>query len=248
LLFLPNVAMSVWGGGGEWLLPTWTLAVEEQFYLVLPLIIMWLPKRFLMPALIGLSAFAIVFRYLLYERATFASLTLLPRRMDLLLGGVILAYARDRFDLSRYILAFRIVPLLAMVILLITAILSRRHLFVIFNPTLLSVGFASFMLAIMLGSPEGQRYRSPLLRYFGQISYALYLVHQPISGLLHGILLDSTPDVGSLPQLAVTLLAFAASVGVAAASWKWLERPILRAIPSRMPQRPITIPMPLRGT
>jgi peptidoglycan/LPS O-acetylase OafA/YrhL len=89
------------------------------------------------------------------------------------------------------------------------------------------------MLAVMLGAPEGKRYRSPVLRYFGQISYALYLVHQPISGLLHGVLLDSTPDVGTLPQLGVTVLAFAVSVAVAAASWTWLERPILKSVPSR---------------
>ena len=233
LLVLSNVAMSFWGGGGEWLKPTWTLAVEEQFYLVLPLLIIWVPKRLLMPVLLCLCAIALVFRFAFYEHHPLAALTLLPSRMDLLLGGVVLAYVRQNFELSRYLQLFRMVPLIAMIGLLIVALVSRNYLFQILSPTLASVGFASFMLAVMLGAPEGKRYRSPVLRYFGQISYALYLVHQPISGLLHGVLLDSTPDVGTLPQLGVTVLAFAVSVAVAAASWTWLERPILKSVPSR---------------
>ena len=234
LLFLPNVAMSLWDGGGEWLKPAWTLAVEEQFYLVLPLLVIWIPKRFLIAALLGLCGAAIVFRYASYEINPLAALTLLPGRMDLLLGGVVLAYVTQHFELSRYLRIFRIVPLIAMVALLVVSLISREHLFPILNPTLLSLGFASFLLAVLLGAPEGRRYRSPVLRYFGQVSYALYLVHQPISGVLHGIILNGRPDIESFPQIAVTILAFSVSVAAAAASWKWLEQPILKRVPSRI--------------
>jgi peptidoglycan/LPS O-acetylase OafA/YrhL len=232
LLFLPNVAMSLWGGGGDWLKPAWTLAVEEQFYLVLPLLILWIPQRFLVRALLGLFAMAVVFRCVFHQPHSFAALTLLPSRMDLLLGGVVLAHIRQHFDLSEHLQALRTVPLIAVIAMLAIA-LASPDLFVIFSPTLASVGFASFMLAVMLGAPEARRYRSPLLRYFGQISYALYLVHQPVSGLLHGLLLDAKPDVGTLPQIGVTILAFAVSVGVASLSWYWLEQPILRFVPGR---------------
>ena len=236
VLFLPNIAMSFWGGGGEWLKPTWTLAVEEQFYLVLPLLVMATPKRYLLPALLTLCGAAIVFRYAFHEINTLAALTLLPARMDLLLGGVVLAYAIKHFDLSRHLLLLRVVPLVAVLALLGVTIASRDWLFPILNPTLLSIGFGSFLLAILLGAPEGQRYRSPVLRYFGQISYALYLVHQPIAALLHGVLLNATPDIGTIPQIAVTMLALAASVGVAAASWVWLEQPILKRVPPMKPR------------
>jgi peptidoglycan/LPS O-acetylase OafA/YrhL len=234
LLFVTNLAMSFWGGGGEWLKPTWTLAVEEQFYLLLPLLVMLTPKRFLIGTLLGLCGVAIVFRYAFHELNPIAALTLLPARMDLLLGGVLLACVMQRLDLSRHLQVFRIVPLIAMVGLLAVAVGSREHLFPILNPTLLSVAFTSFLLAVLLGAPEGQRFRSRLLGYFGQISYALYLVHQPVSGLLHGILLNGTPDIGSIPQIGVTILAFAVSVAVAAASWKWLEQPILKRVPSQI--------------
>lgn len=235
LLFVTNLAMSFWGGGGEWLKPTWTLAVEEQFYLLLPLLVLWTPKRFLLGTLLGLCGVAILFRYAFHESNPIAALTLLPARMDLLLGGVVLAYGLQRFDLTRYLQAFRVIPLIAMVALLIVALGSREHLFPVFNATLLAVAFVSFVAAVLLGAPEGQRFRSRTLGYFGRISYALYLIHQPVSGLLHGLLLNGTPDIGSLSQIAVTVLAFAVSVALAGASWKWLEQPILKRVPSQSP-------------
>ena len=129
--------MSFWGGGGEWLKPTWTLAVEEQFYLLLPLLVMWIPKRFLIGTLLGLCGVAILFRYAFYDINYVAALTLLPARMDLLLGGVVVAYAMRHFDLSRHLLAIRIIPLILMVVLLIIAVSSRYQLFPVLNPTLL---------------------------------------------------------------------------------------------------------------
>jgi peptidoglycan/LPS O-acetylase OafA/YrhL len=101
------------------------------------------------------------------------------------------------------------------------------RLFLLFSDSLASVAIACFLLAIIHGAPEGVRYRSPILRSFGQISYALYLIHQPISGLLHGLLLGSVPDIGTPAQIGVTFLSVAMSIGVAVASWKWLESPIL---------------------
>lgn len=232
LLFLTNVAMSLWGDSGEWLKPVWTLAVEEQFYLVLPLLIIWIPRRFLVRSLLSLCALAVLFRCALYNSERLAALTLLPSRMDLLLGGVVLAHVRQHFDLSRHLQAIRIAPLVAMTLLLIVVLISH-DLFLILGPTLASAGSACFILAILLGAPEGRRYRSPVLRYFGRISYGLYLVHQPISGLLHGLLLNDAPDVGTLPQIGVSLSAFAISVGVAALSWKFLEQPILEYVRDR---------------
>lgn len=225
-LFGSNVVMSIWGGGGAWLLPTWTLAVEEQFYLLLPAVIMLTPKRRLMPVLGALWVAATLFRASAAPGNSLAALSLLPARMDLLLAGVLMALVKRRFDLEPHLIPLRAAPLAAMILLMGVA-LGPPLLFVIAGPTLASVGIACFLLAIMLGAPEGKRYRSPVLRYFGRISYALYLVHQPISGLLHGLLLDSAPDVGTLAQLAVTILAAGVSVAVATASWHWFENPIL---------------------
>src|SRR5262249_25640833 len=48
--------------GTEWLLPTWTLTVEEQFYLIAPLICLLVPRRWLLAALIAGALASVGFR------------------------------------------------------------------------------------------------------------------------------------------------------------------------------------------
>lgn len=226
-LFLTNFAVSFSSGGGEWLTPAWTLAVEEQFYLLLPLIVIWLPRRFLLATLCTLCAAALLYRIAVHGVNPMAALVLLPGRMDLLFGGVIVACVKQQFDFSRHLRTIRLIPLAAIGFLLGVTLFSPDRVFPVLNPTLLAICFSAFLLAVLYGAPEGARYRSPWLRFFGRISYALYLIHQPVAGLLHGLLLDSAPDIATLPQIAVTALSFAVSVALAAASWRWLESPIL---------------------
>jgi peptidoglycan/LPS O-acetylase OafA/YrhL len=225
--FGTNIAMSLFGGGGEWLRPTWTLDVEEQFYLIMPILICFTPRKFLPPLLIALWISATAARFALHGTNPLAALSLLPCRMDLLLSGVMIALLNRSFDLSRYLTFLRVAPLIALLVLVALVAISPFTFFLVFGGTLASIAIACFLLAIIHGAPEAARFRSPVLRYFGQISYALYLVHQPISGLLHGLLLNSVPDIGTPAQVGVTLASVAISIGVAAASWKWLESPIL---------------------
>jgi peptidoglycan/LPS O-acetylase OafA/YrhL len=170
---------------------------------------------------------ATVLRLVLLPSQPTAALVLLPCRMDFLLAGVMLALLARSVQLSRHLMALRLSPLVATVALLVLRASFGANAFTIFGGTIASIGIAGFLGAIICGAPEASRYGSPVLRYFGGISYCLYLVHQPIAGLLHGLLLNSTPDVGSVAAFAVTLSAMAVSVAVAAASWVWLERPIL---------------------
>jgi peptidoglycan/LPS O-acetylase OafA/YrhL len=229
-VFTQNIALPVWGGGGKWLLPTWTLAVEEQFYLVLPMIFLLARRRWLGPILVALWLSAPLVRIAGLGNA-YAPLTLLPSRMDLLLSGVLAAMLDARFDLSRHLLALRLIPLVCVLLLLGLAAASRvggfEQAVTVLNPSLLGVGVSAFLLSLVHGAPEARRYASPGLQYFGAISYALYLVHQPVSGLLHGLILGTQPDIGTPAEIGVSLLAATCSIGLATASWRWLERPCL---------------------
>lgn len=229
-VFGQNIALPVWSGGGRWLLPTWTLAVEEQFYLVLPMIFLFAPRRFLAHILIALWLCAPLVRMAGLDNP-YAALTLLPSRMDLLLSGVLAAMLNTRFDLSRHLLVLRLIPLVCVLMLLGLAAGARfagwDEALTVLNPSLLGVGVSAFLLSLVHGAPEARRYGSPALQYFGAISYALYLVHQPVSGLLHGLILDARPDIATPEQIGVSLLAVACSIGLATASWRWLEGPCL---------------------
>jgi peptidoglycan/LPS O-acetylase OafA/YrhL len=222
--FLQNVAMAVWGGGGKWLQPTWTLAVEEQFYLVLPALIVVTPRKWLLTVVVALSCAALVVRLMLAP--SMAALTLLPSRMDLLLCGVGVAVLHREYDLSRHVTHLRLVAIVPLWSIAALAAVSNDYV-ATWGHSLLGVGIAALLLAIINGAPEGRHFRSATLGWFGTISYALYLVHQPIAGLLHGVFLGGTPDIGSGAQVLVTCLAAVASVGLAKASWRWLEAPIL---------------------
>jgi peptidoglycan/LPS O-acetylase OafA/YrhL len=156
-----------------------------------------------------------------------AASVLLPSRMDLLLGGVILAVVHRKCDWSRFLLFFRLNWAACIILLDVILLTVGQQFMELVAGTVTSIGIANFMLAAFYGAPEGRWVRANWLRWFGKISYCLYLVHQPVNGLLHGLLLNEAPSVGSAASVAVTLVAMALSITIAAASWHWLEKPIL---------------------
>ena len=239
--FTQNLAMAVWDGGGKWLQPTWTLAVEEQFYLVLPALIVVTPRRWWLAALVAFFCTALVLRVMLAP--SLAAFTLLPSRMDLLLSGVGIAVLHREYDFSRHVRHLRILAAVALWSVAGLAFMANAYV-TTWGHSLMAVGIAALMLAIINGAPEGRHFRSATLRWFGTISFGIYLVHQPVSGLLHGLLLGGRPDIGSAAQVLVTCLAALTSVGLAKASWEWLEAPILARTRSVGIRRASIAPVP----
>jgi len=90
--FTQNFAMTLGGTlGPAWLGATWSLAVEEQFYLTLPLIIRYVSRRRLPYVLGAIIIAAPVCRALLrlfYANGVFGSFVLMPCRADSLMLGV----------------------------------------------------------------------------------------------------------------------------------------------------------------
>ena len=226
LTFTQNFAIPFMSEGSLWLLPTWTLAVEEQFYLVLPLVVALVPRRHLASALAFGFVGALAYRLTVFDHNPLAALTPLPARADLLLAGVAAALAERRCDVARHLQALRR-GALAAIMLLLAACLVSIDLATILAPTLLAVGVACFILAITHGAPEGDRFSGSRLGALGALSYTLYLVHQPINGLLHGLILGARPDVGSVAGVGVTVFAIALSFAVASLSYRLVEAPIL---------------------
>src|SRR5574341_200494 len=92
--FTQNFIMAFLGWGPQWLAVTWSLAVEEQFYLTLPLLIRVIPQKRLPLALCLLISLAFTIRWI--SAATFGEslgiYVMMPARVDALLWGVLGAY------------------------------------------------------------------------------------------------------------------------------------------------------------
>ena len=223
--FLTNFALAFLGKTGLLLNPTWSLAVEEQFYLAMPVVIIMTPKRRL-PVVLGAICVAAIFLRWSWASNPAAIEVLLPCRMDSLVIGVAAALANRRLVLAPHAAALvgsALVPLLAIVA---TSVL-RHDLAVLFSPTAFALTTALLLLgAIHGGSPEGVL-RSPWLRYFGEISYGLYLIHEPFRVLLTGALLGKTVFTPGLDRIPVSLLALGLAMLVATISWRHFERPII---------------------
>jgi peptidoglycan/LPS O-acetylase OafA/YrhL len=202
---------------------TWSLAIEEHFYLLWPLttvlVLGHYSKRALLSiALVGMAC-SVALRIVLWQSG--ASL---PRvlygtdtRLDGLLIGCVLAIAGAR--------AIRRLPMPAVPIAVaaIASIILIRDDAYHFAAGYAAV--ASGTAVVIVACLAGQRTASVLsiqpLVSVGRISYGLYLWHLPVYGAVfkYG---------ASLPRLLQSVIAVVLAFSVAAVSYLIIERPFLR--------------------
>jgi peptidoglycan/LPS O-acetylase OafA/YrhL len=215
---------------GGMLIPTWTLAVEEQFYLCAPLLIMLTPRRSLPAILVLTCAAAIGFRLFFRSNESAVEL-LLPCRMDALAIGVGAALAQRRSELSGRHFQLLLAAGAALALLLILAFANRAVGYLL-APSLVPLSAALVMLAAINGASFGVFLRAAWLRFFGEISYGLYLVHQPILILMTGVFLGVSIYSHGIEHIQVAIVAAVVSIALATLSWHYYERPIIHLVKS----------------
>ncbi|MGA3049341.1 MAG: acyltransferase [Terracidiphilus sp.] len=204
--------------------PLWSLAVEEQFYLVWPFVVYFLSERHLGYFAAFLVVFAPVLRAVLHFQDPYFIFTLTPFRMDLLAAGALLsvAYRNMRPQIERWGMELGFVSSLFGVGGLL--LLSHLGISTYGNTRLGNIWIYECALlcclGIMLWALSGrcvQSLRWKPLTYIGQISYTMYLVHLGILTLL-------SPR---LNPIAAGVVGFIVTVAYASASWYLMERRLL---------------------
>ncbi|HMZ07790.1 MAG TPA: acyltransferase family protein [Anaerolineales bacterium] len=227
MLFVSNI--NFWKEAGYFdapsrlkpLLHTWSLAVEEQFYIVFPwlmFVLMKYTKRYLSVILLILSLLSFGFAaYQVKVNATTAFYMAHLRAWELLLGSLIAVggIPQPRTSNLRTALA---VSGLAMILIPIfmynekTSFPGISALPPVIGTVLLIYSGAGekTWMGVLLGNAP--------LTFIGKISYSLYLWHWPII-IFAGVYLirPMTP----VEIAAAVLLTFAISI----ASWMWIETP-----------------------
>ncbi|HEX5760501.1 MAG TPA: acyltransferase [Thermoanaerobaculia bacterium] len=220
----------------------WSLAVEEQFYLLWPVVVLLCSRRTLMVLCLTLVAasFALRVGLGLAGRET-AAFVLTPARIDALAAGGLLALAARGPHGLRPLSRWARPAAAASAVALASLFVWRRGLpaedFVVSTVgyTLLACLFAALVLLALTSPPQaalGRLFASSGLVFFGRYSYGLYVFHHPLLFLKpQALSYGALPTVlGSrLPGLLLFLLA-ATAVSAAAAflSWHLYEKQFLK--------------------
>jgi peptidoglycan/LPS O-acetylase OafA/YrhL len=221
----------------------WSLAVEEQFYLVWPWLMLFLPRRWLVPFLVGLVCLAPAYRLFASFRYAadtgsdggFTSLSLTPGVVDSLALGALLAFAMRSPERVRVERALRRVALPVGVVAYAIFFLVGwhlgpfRHVAVAFSDTA-----AALMFCWLIGSasrgfrgPAGSLLEWRPIAYLGKISYGIYIFHMlvPVAFGYAAVRLGvGYTNAGFLNFLATS----AVTCAIAALSWHFYEGPINR--------------------
>jgi peptidoglycan/LPS O-acetylase OafA/YrhL len=205
------------------LLHTWSLGIEEQFYVIWPLFIVLvyrLAPRYVLPILgIGVVLAVAVSEYATGVFATAAYYLLPTRFFELMLGGVLGIYLQQRRvmgKLTTHALALAGYLLIGFALFALNA----KSTFPGLNALIPCLGAA---LLILAGS--GDRHSRLLtcrpMVFIGLISYSLYLWHWPLIAYLNYLEIAVDIPVGAL--------LIAVSIGLSWLSWRYVEVPFRRA-------------------
>ena len=212
----------------------WTLAIEQQFYVVWPFLILLTPRRWLLPAIIATILMAGLFRagVLLFSKNDMM-LIATPSAFDALGFGALFAWLNQRQGLR-----FRVSGTLRNLAVVGGAALAvgvnylplPLPLFLVYT---LGWSLALVMLAIVVGAQDdftgvlGLLVNNRLVRWLGQISYGIYLYHLLIWAIWFewserfGIWFPGRGPLGFV-------LGSALAIAAAALSWYCVENPISR--------------------
>lgn len=213
------------------LIHTWSLGVEEQFYLIYPLFLICALKRFsgrmLAVFILLIVAGLVLAQWGVRKRPDFAFYLLPFRAWELLLGGAV-AFLSDGRKSPQGVSLLPGEVLSGIGLLLIVFGFFFIDETMRFPGVLALIPAVGTSLVLLCGFSEtfvGRLLSLRALVQVGAISFGLYLWHQPLLAFLRR---DKAGVSFEEPAVLEILLAIAGTGLLAAISWRWIELPIRR--------------------
>ncbi|MEO6923892.1 MAG: acyltransferase, partial [Bryocella sp.] len=220
--------------------PLWSLAVEQHFYLLWPIVIFFIPRRWVIRILLATLVLVPVLRAVctpLFSSPD-AIYSLTPFRIDAIAVGALAAFLLPHVHRPTAIRWAKAAMVSGMALYVVGNHFSAFHRqanTAVFNGlgyslNLLVLGGLFVWVSLDEGSMLARLLSLSWLRGLGRISYCFYLFHFGVLCLLRD----------RMPRVEAALATFAITTVLATASWYCVERPILRlGRGDRRPKAPV---------
>jgi len=218
---------------------TWSVAIEEQFYLVFPLLVLCTPRKHLPLLLIAIAVGSAAFRaaaWLIFDSA-FAMYVHTLSRLDGLAAGAGIAWAWRHPDFEAWAKKWQgslrrlFLGLIWTIPVFLIALQVNLPLnMAVWGHSFLTIlyALALWLILVQLNQKRTGLLRHQWLRQLGSISYTVYLFHPIV--LASTFLLAGRPErISSIQDAGLAAGALCATLLWASISQKLLERPLTQA-------------------
>jgi peptidoglycan/LPS O-acetylase OafA/YrhL len=228
-------------GSGRIFLHLWSLAVEEQFYIVWPLLVLIFNIKNLVRVIIAIIVCSVTLKCYLFFAGYAWQYTYFNTfcRLDALCIGALIAIAVRNKTMAAKL--EKIVPYIFKILLIVvlTAIALVRptapkdQFLEPFGTTVVAVFFASLILYCMSSHKNNLIKRVLELRiflFFGRYSYSMYIFHVPILALLRPAIFQYLQKhiSHSIAFMAANLICFISVIAISQFTWYLIEKPALK--------------------
>ncbi|MFT4032633.1 MAG: acyltransferase [Siphonobacter sp.] len=234
IFYLSNFLIEKMHAWWDILSPFWSLAVEEQFYILWPVVMLLTPKRYLKGVILITISLGFISRGLLY----FLNLredVLMPECLDAFGLGALWAYIQFYNDMpAKFVRQCKVLAIIGLIIFVSFCIYGGTPwLYALFFRG--SMSFLCLLFVVLasykrgLENIAGKILSSAVFKYIGKISYGLYVFHMLVPALVVPLLIKIISRFFHINLILTghlwNAITFLVLLGVASLSWHMLELP-----------------------